>query len=101
MRDNDSTKELFPKATTCAGRIEVPTEKEREALAALKAIKERVRVLKKQLSSLGPTAKGDTPERRAAEEEMASLKVQWKQWEERREEAIRERMILLGHQEPD
>ena len=36
----------------CPGKIEVPTEKERDALKAMKAIKEQVRALKKRLPSL-------------------------------------------------
>ena len=37
---------------TCPGKMEVPTEKEQEALAAMKSIKERVRALKKRLTAL-------------------------------------------------
>jgi hypothetical protein len=83
----------------CPGKIEVPTAEETEALTAMKAIKARVRDLKKRLAGLA-----DFKRDAASEEildlqaELASLKAQWNQWEEKRRTAANERMILLGHE---
>ena len=82
----------------CTGRIEVPTEKEREALAKLKSIKESVRTLKQRLRALRTDgAHTDSREISDLEKELARLKDHWEQWEERRQKAQEERMVLLGH----
>jgi hypothetical protein len=31
---------------------------------------------------------------------MADLKEEWPAWEEKRQQAAKERMIILGHEEP-
>ncbi|MFC1868288.1 hypothetical protein ACFL0H_09165 [Thermodesulfobacteriota bacterium] len=81
--------------------FKVPTDDELKALNALKAIKERVREIKKRFSEMSSTLKdGDTQVVGELEREMARLKMEWKEWEKRKEDAIRERMILLGHEEP-
>lgn len=83
----------------CPGKIEVPTEEEREALTAMKAIKARVRDVKKRLAVLADSKRdGASKEMLDLEEELASLKTQWNQWEEKRRRAANERMILLGHE---
>ena len=85
---------------TCPGKIEIPTEKEREALKAMKSIKESVRVLKKRLASLDASVRDeDAHEILTKENELAQLKVDWDRWEEKRKAAARERMIILGHEE--
>ena len=85
---------------TCPGKMEVPTEKEREALVAMKTIKERVRALKKRLASLDASDSDEgADEILAKEEELARLKVEWDRWEEKRGAAAKERMIILGHEE--
>jgi chromosome segregation ATPase len=82
----------------CSGRIEVPTEKEREALAKLKSIKESVRALKQRLKTLqAGGGQTDSREILGLERELALLKGKWERWEEKREEAQEERMVLLGH----
>lgn len=87
---------------TCPGKIEIPTDKEREALGAMKSIKERVRVLKKHLASLDTSGPGeDAEEILKKKNELARLKVDWNMWEEKRKAAARERMIILGHEEGD
>ena len=86
-------------SSRCQGKLEVPTEKEREALAAMKSIKERVRSLKKQLVSLKASDQNEpTGEIQGLEKELAHLKVDWEKWEKRRQNAAKERMILLGHE---
>jgi len=34
------------------------------------------------------------------EKGMADLKEEWLAWEEKRQQAAKERMIILGHEEP-
>jgi len=85
---------------TCAGKMEVPTEKEREALGAMKSIKEQVRELKNRLASLDTLGRDqDVDEILTTENELARLKVDWDRWEEKRKAAAKERMIILGHEE--
>jgi hypothetical protein len=85
---------------TCPGKVEVPTEKEREALGAMKSIKERVRELKRHLASLDTLGLDqDAGEILTKENELARLKVDWNRWEEKRKAAAKERMIILGHEE--
>ena len=81
---------------SCPGRLQVPTEEEKEALDAMKSIKERVRALKKCLTASGRDE--TTGERLALEKELAHLKVDWDEWEQKRQKAAKERMVLLGHE---
>ena len=84
---------------TCAGKIEVPTPREREALAAMKSIKERVREIKKRLDEIEALKDGANAEEIVSlQGEMARLKQEWDSWERKREAAAKERMILLGHE---
>jgi hypothetical protein len=81
----------------CGGAVEVPTRREQDALINLKAIKTRVRELKRARAESGDDV---TDQRRdAIERELQHLKREWDHWEEERKEAARERMILLGHEE--
>ena len=90
-KDTDSSR--------CQGKLEVPTEKERGALAAMKSIKERVRELKKRLAALKVSKNDETTgEILELEKELARLKMDGEKWEKRRQEAAKERMILLGHE---
>jgi len=84
---------------TCSGKMEVPTPRESEALAAMKAIKERVREIKKRLDELS-ALKDDVHAEEIVplEGEIARLKQEWDSWETKREAAAKERMILLGHE---
>ena len=86
----------------CPGKKDVPSEKERECLLKMKAIKERVRELKVRAKSIGDLPDPDAREEtRKVEEELRILKGQWDSWEKTRLEAERERMVLLGHLEPE
>ena len=85
---------------TCPGKMEVPTPREQEALAAMKSIKERVRALKNRFDSLDVSNRDeDAGEILTVENELARLKAEWDQWEEKRKAAAKERMIILGHEE--
>jgi len=82
----------------CPGRIEVPTEKEREALAELKSVKETVRAVKQRLKTLqADGGQMDSQEIVGLKAELATLKEKWERWEKKRQEAQEERMVLLGH----
>jgi len=85
---------------SCPGKMEVPTEKETEALGAMKSIKEQVRALKKRLASLNASdSNEEVDEILTKENELVRLKVDWNRWEEKRKAAAKERMIILGHEE--
>ena len=81
----------------CKG-VEVPSGEEVEALDAMRKIKEQVRIIKKKISNLSDTM-GNEEERSNMEKEIADLKTKWKEWDLKRKEAARTRMILLGHEE--
>jgi hypothetical protein len=81
-------------------KIDVPTEQEVCALNELRCIKERVRELKKKISGLSAgLLAGTRDDLMDREKEMADLKEEWLSWEEKRQQAARERMIILGHEE--
>ena len=83
----------------CKG-IALPTDDEVEALSAMKALKLRVRVIKEEISEISRGDKeGGARSLSALEEELLVLKEEWNRWEEKRRNAARERMILLGHEE--
>ena len=83
------------------GEIEVPTKEEVAALSVLREIKERVRELKRRKTELLSHKKGaEVEELSAIDKEMADLRVRWEKWEEKRNRAAKERMILLGHESP-
>ena len=85
---------------TCPGKMEVPTPKEQEALAAMKSIKECVRALKNRLASLHASDSDEGADKiLTVENELARLKAERDQWEEKRKAAAKERMIILGHEE--
>ena len=83
-------------------KIEVPTEEEVTALNQLRSIKDRVRNLKKKISDLSAgLVEGATRDDLVLlENQMADLKEEWLVWEEKRQQAARERMFILGHEEP-
>ena len=93
---NDQIDELSLCETSCK-QVQVPTEDEVEALNAMREVKERVRSIKGQISKLSAP---EMEERSGLEKEMAQLKSKWDRLEERRNEAARVRMVLLGHEEP-
>jgi len=81
-------------------KIDVPTEEEVNALNELRCIKERVRELKKKISDLSAgLVAGTREDLMDLEKEMADLKEEWLAWEEKRQQAAKERMIILGHEE--
>ena len=91
---------VFTMATSvCHGKLEVPTDKEVEALREMKSIKKRVRIIKRRLDSLALLGDDeDSPKGGELRTELATLKTNWDRWEKRRQKAAKERMILLGHE---
>ncbi len=98
--ENDTQKTPgFDNVNTCTGKMEIPTPGEREALAAMKSTKERVREIKKRLDQLEALKnESHTEEIASLEGELARLKQTWDSWEAKRAAAAKERMILLGHE---
>ena len=99
MAKKDDIQEAGECDRTCRG-IDVPTEDELVALNAMRAVKNRVRGLKKRLSEIRSSGRDeDIEEILNLERQIAQLKVEWNAWEEKREKAAKERMVLLGHEE--
>lgn len=91
--------EHHPDCKTICGGTEVPTQEEIAVLKTMKDIKERVRILKTRLSELDSRRKnGDLEAISKLQGEMERLKTQWEQWDEKRRETARSRMIMLGHE---
>ncbi len=87
---------------SCPGKVEIPTRKERQALAELRKIKEKVRETKALLKELKASSNSENYGKiDQLESELGRLKEQWDMWEMRREVAAKERMIMLGHTEPE
>ena len=97
---NKKTMGVSEEVDSCCKKLEVPSEDEVVALNAMRAIKERVRDLKKRLSEVSSSHKDeDRTEALELEKKMEALKAQWNEWEEKRKKAAKERMILLGNEE--
>ena len=80
--------------------LEIPTDDEVNALNRLREIKKRVREIKSKLKHLASDPSFHD-ERNRAESELVELKKEWIEWEKKKDEAARERMIALGHLDPD
>lgn len=94
------TEGISEEVNSCCKKPDVPSEEEMVALNAMRSIKERVRDLKKRLSEVSSSHKErDVEKALELEQKMDALKTQWNEWEEKRQKAAKERMILLGHEE--
>jgi uncharacterized coiled-coil DUF342 family protein len=82
-------------------RLQVPAEDELRALNAMRDIKVKARGLKEEISRLASSTGGKNDEIARLESEVERLRKEWQEWEEKRREAARMRMILLGHERPD
>jgi hypothetical protein len=83
------------------GEPEIPTEAELRALNALRSIKTQVRDVKKRISDLGENYdQTKLDEIKNLQHQLTALREEWNLWDERRKEAARIRMIMLGHEEP-
>ena len=84
----------------CAGKIEVPTDKEIEALNEMRNIKSRVKAIRENIKRLDDS-KDEKAQNKvlALEKDLERLKTEWTKWQQKHKEAVRERMIILGHEE--
>ena len=99
--DMNDQREAPSACETSCRKVEVPTQEEVEALNAMREVKERARSLKKRLSEISASrVERDQEERSRLEREIMQLKSEWEALEQRRKEAARRRMVLLGHEEP-
>jgi len=84
----------------CTGKIEVPTDKEISALNKMRNIKSKVKAVKENIRQLIDSGNEKTRERVSElEKDLESYKAEWTEWQKRHKEAVRERMIILGHEE--
>ena len=80
-------------APVCSPKIYVSNE-EAALLAAMRGLRERSLELRRELKGV------KTGDRARLETEIDELRVQWKTLAKRREEAFRQKMIMLGHLPP-
>lgn len=85
-----------PRGSPCPSKSTLFTKEELEILAKLKALKEEARRLKAQLEEIK-----DEEEKRICEDRLGKIRKEWEGLRRRGDEAARQRMIYLGHLEPD
>jgi len=81
-------------APVCSPKIYVSNE-EAALLAAMRRLRERSLELRQQLKD------SKTSDRAHLETEIHDLRQEWRALAKRREEAFRQKMIMLGHIPPD
>jgi hypothetical protein len=96
----DGKQEFFIMQGKC-GEIQIPTDEELVALNAMRAIKGEVTTLKRRIDRL-KTLEGESTqaERLELERKVDRFKTEWQEWEGKRRDAARRRMVLLGHEVP-
>jgi hypothetical protein len=100
MKDKSDISFDMVELPACPGKLEVPTPAEKDALDKMRGIKERVRPLKTRLNELKESGHDEgAQEILELENELSHLKMEWDKWEQIRQKAAKERMILLGHEE--
>jgi hypothetical protein len=101
MGNRSEEKERCGCRSLCGG-IQVPTDAERVALNAMRSIRDQARALREKMARFetGGSAEEES-ERVRMRQEIDRLRREWQEWEKKRERASKERMILLGHEEPD
>ena len=99
MKKEEHSQDSLPNAG-CPGQIQLPTPREKECLDRMRALKQEVREIKKRLRFLRSSGTEDDAGKTAAlENDMERLKADWDKWEQWWQEAVRERMIYLGHED--
>jgi hypothetical protein len=99
MKDESDISFDMAELPGCPGKLEVPTPAEKDALDKMRGIKERVRTLKTRLNELKDSGHDEgVQEISELEKELLHLKMEWDKWENIRQKAAKERMILLGHE---
>ena len=104
MGDKIMTIEIKEIGDTCShhcGGSEVPTEDEVVVLNEMRALKDRVKSIKKKMSEISSSDDGSKREvLEGLESDLARFKTEWNNLDARRQEAARQRMIILGHEKP-
>ena len=86
---------------------EIVIKEEEEALAMLRDLKSQVHAQKARLAEIKQGLEADGKNAalqeslKACEEKLAELRVQWDEWDRKRQAATREKLIRLGHISPD
>lgn len=86
---------------------ELVIKEEEEALAVLRDLKKQVHSRKARIAELKQELVGDSQnaemknELKKCEEKLKELRVQWDEWDKKRQEATRQKLIRLGHISPD
>ncbi len=82
-------------------------KEEEEALAVLRDLKKQVHAAKARMSKIKQGLEADSEnaklrdDLRACEDTLRELRVQWDEWDRKRQVATREKLIRLGHIDPD
>lgn len=83
----------------CKG-VQIPTDEELTALDAMRTIRREATILKKRVQRLVTSNdEASVAEGVQLEGELQRFKEEWRRWDEKRREAARRRMVLLGHEE--
>ena len=99
MANHDDKEEVDACTLHCKG-VQVPTDKEVAVLNAIRSLKEEAKVVKKKMEAIKSSEKHTGGESLASlQGKMALFRKEWEALDKKREEAARERMIVLGHVE--
>ncbi len=94
--------------SVCAPKLALTPEEE-AILGRMRAIKQQARPIAERLKVLAQEAQGISVESgggkgggewAALHDELNRLRRDWKEWENRLDEAIERKLILLGHRQP-
>ena len=109
-----------PGQVDCTPLQEYLTDEEEEILSKLRQLKEEIRKVRHNVQGLEEASKLEANDQSksgsfqkkqgrnvpkediqgelsASLQELETLRISWKEWEDRREEAYRRKMVLLGH----
>ncbi|MGB9617257.1 MAG: hypothetical protein ACP5M0_13970 [Desulfomonilaceae bacterium] len=94
--------------SVCAPKLALTPEEE-AILGRMRAIKQQARPIAERLKALEQAAQGLSSDRGSTKsdgewatlnEALNRLRQDWKEWEQRLDEAIERKLILLGHRQP-
>lgn len=97
---------IFAEKEECCGcgLGQVVTGQEEAILAKMRELKDQVRPLvlkmKTLQSTVGESSHEVFPEFAQLSTELENLRLQWKEWEQKLEDAIEAKLIMLGHRNP-
>ncbi len=97
---------IFAEKEECCGcgLGQVVTGQEEAILAKMRELKDQVRPLvlkmKTLQSTVGESSHEVFPEFAQLSTELENLRLQWKEWEQKLEDAIESKLIMLGHRNP-